>query len=94
MVGIKDFEMPNYCRNCQLNSCAVFSKYLYCNITGRDVDIESKERPSDCPLVEVIPKDNVYKAIQEMMNYEHERSINISLAKLSEILEKCGVWDI
>ena len=40
---------------------------------------------------EAIPKDNVYKAIQEMMKYEHEGFINISLARLDEILKKCGV---
>ena len=94
MVGIKDFEMPNYCRNCQLNSCAVFSKYLYCYITGHVVDIESKERLSDCPLVEAIPKDNVYRAIQEIMKYEHEGFINIGLARLDEILKKCGVCEV
>lgn len=43
------------------------------------------------PTVEAIPKDNVYKAIQEMMKYEHEGFINISLVRLEEILKKCGV---
>ena len=38
-------------------------------------------------VVEAIPKDNVYKAIQEMMKYEHEGFINISLARLDEILK-------
>ena len=45
----------------------------------------------NAPTVEAIPKDNVYKAIQEMMKYEHEGFINISLARLEEILKKCGV---
>jgi len=45
----------------------------------------------DAPTVEAIPKDNVYKAIQEMMKYEHEGFINISLARLDEILKKCEV---
>lgn len=45
----------------------------------------------DALTVEAIPKDNVYKAIQEMMKYEHEGFINISLARLDEILKKCGV---
>lgn len=40
---------------------------------------------------EAIPKDNVYIAIQELMKYEHEGFINISLARLDEILKKCGV---
>lgn len=44
-------------------------------------------------VVEAIPKDNVYKAIQEMMKYEHEGFINISLARLDEILKKCGVQE-
>lgn len=43
------------------------------------------------PTVEAIPKANVYKAIQEMMKYEHEGFINISLARLDKILKKCGV---
>ena len=45
----------------------------------------------NAPTVEAIPKDNVYKAIQEIMKYEHEGFINISLARLDEILKKCGV---
>lgn len=45
------------------------------------------------PTVEAIPKDNVYKAIQEMMKYEHGGFINISLARLDEILKKCGVCE-
>lgn len=45
----------------------------------------------NAPTVEAIPKDNVYKAIQEMMKYEHDGFINISLARLDEILKKCGV---
>ena len=45
------------------------------------------------PTVEAIPEANVYKAIQEMMKYEHEGFINISLARLDEILKKCGVED-
>ena len=43
------------------------------------------------PTVEAIPKDNVYKAIQEMMKYEHDGFVNISLARLDEILKKYGV---
>lgn len=43
------------------------------------------------PTVEAIPKANVYKAVREMMKYEHEGFINISLARLDEILKKCGV---
>lgn len=43
--------------------------------------------------VEAIPKANVYKAIQEMMKYEHEGFINISLTRLDEILKECGVCE-
>lgn len=46
-----------------------------------------KEMLENLPTLE----DNVYKAIQEMMKYEHEGFINISLARLDEILKKCGV---
>ena len=51
----------------------------------------SKSQINSLPTVEAIPKDNVYKAIQEMMKYEHEGFINISLARLDEILKNCGV---
>ena len=47
----------------------------------------------DVPIVEAIPKANVYKAIQETMKYEHEGFINISLTRLDEILKKCGVCE-
>ena len=40
----------------------------------------------DALTVEAIPKANVYKAIQEMMKYENEGFINISLTRLDEIL--------
>ena len=53
--------------------------------------MSAAERLVDAPTVEAIPKDNVYKAIQEMMKYEHEGFINISLARLDEILKKCEV---
>ncbi len=42
----------------------------------------------DTPTAKAIPKANVYKAIQEMMKYEHEGFINISLAKFSEIIQQ------
>lgn len=45
----------------------------------------------DAPTVEAIPKDNVYKVIQEMMKFEHDGFINISLGRLDEILKKCEV---
>lgn len=91
MVAIKDFEMPSCCGECQLASCIGLSGHFYCDITTYDVDMDDTERDADCPLVEAIPKVNVYKAIQEMMKYEHEGFINISLARLDEILKKCGV---
>lgn len=43
---------------------------------------------SNAPTVEAIPKANVYKAIQEMMKYEHEGFINISLVKFSDIIQQ------
>ena len=62
----------------------VFSK----NVVGGEAYFDMIDMQ---PTVEAIPKANVYKAIQEMMKYEHEGFINISLARLDEILKKCGV---
>lgn len=91
MVGIKDFDIPSCCSECQMASCKGLSGQFYCDITTYDVDMDDTERDADCPLIEAIPKDHVYKVIQEMMEYEHEGFINISLARLDEILKKCGV---
>jgi len=62
----------------------VFSR----NVVGGNAYFDLIDNAS---TVEATPKDNVYKAIQEMMNYEHEGFINISLSRLDEILKKCGV---
>lgn len=89
-IAIKDFGMPSCCMNCEMFD----GEYGNCDIIGDTQDSEyqwNENRPFDCPLVEAIPKANVYKAIQEMMKYEHEGFINISLARLDEILKKCGV---
>lgn len=91
MVAIKDFEIPSCCGECQMASCKGLSGQFYCDITTYDVDMDDTERDADCPLIEAIPKDHVYKVIQEMMKYEHEGFINISLARLDEILKNCGV---
>ena len=93
MVGIKDFEMPYNCYDCDLHN------YHECDLTNESIEEDycwnGDSREKHCPLreVEAIPRDNVYKAIQEMMKYEHEGFINISLARLDEILKKCGVCE-
>lgn len=56
IVGIKDFEMPSCCGECQMSSCAGLSEHFYCDITTYDVDMDDTERDADCPLVEAIPK--------------------------------------
>ena len=40
-----------------------------------------------------IMQERIYDAMLEIMKYEHEGFINISLARLDEILKKCGVED-
>lgn len=93
MVVIKDFEMPSNCYMCDLHN------YHECDLTGESIEEDycwnGDSREKHCPLreVEAISKDNVYKAIQEIMKYEHEGFINISLARLDEILKKCGVQE-
>ena len=90
-------KMPNSCKECPLTyrdtgDDAYFgANERRCVIDDSCVDGMTSERAYDCPLIEVIPKDNVYKAILEMMKYEHDGFINISLARLDEILKKCGV---
>ena len=91
MTIINNYEMPANCYMCDLHN------YHECDLTCESIEEDycwnGDSREKHCPLreVETIPKDNVYKAIQEMMKYEHEGFINISLARLDEILKKCGV---
>ena len=93
MITIKNYSMPHNCYDCDLHN------YHECDLTSESIEEDycwnGDSREKHCPLreVEAIPKDNVYKAIQEMMKYEHEGFINISLARLDEILKKCGVED-
>lgn len=89
MVGIKDFDMPSCCNSCSHWSFNRDDEPL-CDLTYEYIR-QFDKRQNDCPLVEAIPKANVYKAVQEIMKYEHEGFINISLARLDEILKKCGV---
>lgn len=56
MVAIKNMKMPKSCWNC--NFCYNRNGY-YCeishNLLAREVaDIPSENRPTDCPLVEIV----------------------------------------
>lgn len=88
---IKNYGMPHNCYDCDLHN------YHECDLTGESIEEDycwnGDSREKHCPLreVEAIPKANIYKVLQEMMKYEHEGFINISLARLDEILKKCGV---
>ena len=68
------------------------SAFHHCN-NSREDSLLQRDRviARAQPTVEALPKANVYKAIQELMKYEHEGFINISLVRLDEILKKCGV---
>ena len=55
MVGIKDFNMPSCCMDCEM----LDGEYGNCDIIGDTQDFEyqwDENRPFDCPLVEAIPK--------------------------------------
>ncbi len=49
MVAIKDMEMPKACYRCPL----LDGEYGTCNIIGETKIDMTKERASDCPLVEI-----------------------------------------
>lgn len=90
-------KMPKSCKECPLTYLDTGDDAYFganerrCVIDDSCIDGMVSERAYDCPLVEAIPRANVYKAIQEMMKYEHEGFINISLASLDEILKKYEV---
>ena len=53
MVAIKDFEMPRHCNQCNFCKLGTYDNYLYCYITGANVDDMIEHRHKDCPLVEI-----------------------------------------
>lgn len=49
-IIIPDMAMPKSCEDCPFSSCKGRLNGFYCDVTTFDVDIESKERDTDCPL--------------------------------------------
>lgn len=74
MVAIKDMEMPKSCWNC--NFCCDKNGY-YCGISynplaRKVVDIPSENRPTDCPLTEIVTcADCVYGVFGECKKFHH-----------------------
>lgn len=59
---------------CYIGYCNTSDDDYYCKALDRFMEYDKVDggtdilgKPSDCPLVEAIPKDNVYKAIMEIM---------------------------
>ena len=100
MVGIKDFDIPSCCSECQMASCAGLSGHFYCDITTYDVDMDDTERDADCPLVEAIPKADYEDRLradmvaileelkEEFEEYEPKWAENDEQAAAS-----CRTWD-
>lgn len=65
MIGIKDFEMPHNCYECDLNN------YHECDITRESIEDDycwnGDSREKHCPLVEAIPKDQYEARLQADM---------------------------
>ena len=55
MIAIKDMEMPKTCAECQFG-CITYNNNRKCKISEScyTVIFTSKERPADCPLVEIV----------------------------------------
>lgn len=55
MVTIKEMEMPKNCDECQFG-CITYNNNRKCKISENcyTVIFTSKERPTDCPLVEIV----------------------------------------
>ena len=52
MIAIKDFEMPESCRECEIKAIDSYGRD-FCAITQTLFDYRIKIRPEDCPLVEI-----------------------------------------
>ena len=65
MIAIKGMEMPNCCAECQFG-CITYRNNRKCKISEScyTVIFTSKERPADCPLVEIVTcKDCKYNMV-------------------------------
>ncbi len=69
MVGIKNFEMPHNCYDCDLHN------YHECDLTSESIEEDycwnGDSREKHCPLREVkaISKDQINKAIEKIEQY-------------------------
>ena len=52
-ILIRDIPMPNNCEECQFNRLDPTGEILLCDLTLFAVSWAEKERPFDCPLIEV-----------------------------------------
>ena len=95
MVGIKDFDMPSCCGECQMASCKGLSGQFYCDITTYDVDMDDTERDADCPLVEAISKDQYEQRLKADMvamledldlQIDESAAYNLEVAKIQRLI--------
>lgn len=102
MVGIKDFDIPSCCSECQMASCKGLSGQFYCDITTYDVDMDDTERDADCPLIEAIPKDqhearlraDMVAMLTDLKNKIIDKSWNIDMYDDDLDFECCYLNDI
>lgn len=72
MIAIKDMEMPKNCDECQFG-CITYNNNRKCKISENcyTVIFTSKERPTDCPLVEIV-------TCKDCENWDKEWTPNVS----------------
>lgn len=57
MIAVKGMKMPSCCMMCDFRKTVPYSGEVYCGITASDI-LNDKEKPDDCPLVEIITCKN------------------------------------
>ena len=66
MIGIKDFDMPYNCYDCELNN------YHECDVTKESIEDDycwnGDSREKHCPLVEAIPKSEYKTDLKIILN--------------------------
>ena len=79
MIGIKDFEMPSCCNNCNHWSFSRDDEPL-CDLTYEYIS-QFDKRQEDCPLVETYTKADLVTILTEIKKEIHEISTTPNTSK-------------
>ena len=90
MVGIKDFDMPYNCYDCELHN------YHECNLTSESIEDDycwnGDSREKHCPLIEAIPKAD-YETRLKADLVAILTELHLKMEELGDDLDPTEDWD-